>query len=559
MVLFITGMPYALSQDIISPVQNEKTKPNILLIVADDLGYTDLGAYGGEIKTTNLDALAASGVKLTNFHTAPACSPTRASLLTGVEHHLAGLGTMHQEWDENQLGQPGYEGFLNSSVVTIAELLKNSGYMTYMAGKWHLGKSSEQTPDARGFEQSFALLEGGASHFSDQAGLAESASVTYQENGHVVDLPDDFYSSKYYTDKLIEYIGEGKALKKPFFAFAAYTAPHWPLQVPNDYLELYAGKYDQGYSQLRRSRIARMKQIGLIEQSFKLNDDEAEAAWNSLNPQQKKIASKQMEIYAAMVEYLDEQVGRLIDHLRDINQLDNTVIIFMSDNGAEGNDISHLSNNKEWLPKAFDNSLKNMGKENSYVFTGPYWAQASVGPFRLFKGFSSEGGIRAPAIISYQGLTPIKQQTEQFISVLEIAPTILDLAGVTHPGTLYQGRKIHPASGKSLVPYLTGQETSVLQNVPIGTELFGRRAITRDNWKLVWMCQPYGEGRWQLFDLSKDLQELHDLSSKHTSIVSSLLKSWESYVNDNGIILPQSGDSGYAKSPEIAKQACSKL
>jgi arylsulfatase A-like enzyme len=241
------------------------SRPNILLLVADDLGYSDIGAFGGEIHTPNLDALAAEGLVLTAHHAAASCSPTRAMLFSGTDHHLAGLGTMAERLDSGQLGKPGYEGYLNDSSLSIAELLRDSGYHTYMAGKWHLGLDDAHTPKSRGFESSFALLQGAASHFAPVPGKPVPADMgQYREDGVFTTIPDTFYSSNFYTDKLIAYVQRNVDDQKPFFAYAAFTAPHWPLQAPPDYIDRYKGKYDEGYEVIQQRRLAKQKELGII-------------------------------------------------------------------------------------------------------------------------------------------------------------------------------------------------------------------------------------------------------------------------------------------------------
>ena len=278
-------------------------QPNILLIVVDDLGYTDLGAFGSEIATPNLDALANAGMMLTNYYVAPTCSPTRAMLLSGVDNHLAGMGTMHNEQSENQRNKPGYEGYLNFQVAALPNILKDNGYHTYMTGKWHLGYEEETSPTARGFERSYALLAGGAGHFSNMMSILGSNKAPYREDGMLVDsLPENFYSTKFYTNKMIEYIDSNHSDNKPFFGYLAYSAPHWPLQAPIESIEKQAGNYDAGYEVLYQQRMGKLKALSLIDQgmpdSLNLPED---IPWNDLSDDEKKRSSKLMEIYAAMV------------------------------------------------------------------------------------------------------------------------------------------------------------------------------------------------------------------------------------------------------------------
>lgn len=523
-------------------------RPNILLIVADDLGYTDMGAYGSEIRTPNLDNLAAEGLLLTDFYAAPTCSPTRAMLLSGTDHHLAGLGTMYGGWDTNQVNQRGYEAHLNQDVVSVSSILRDSGYHTYMAGKWHLGGAPELQPPSRGFEQSFYLVQGGASHFSDRRGLTEPVVVEYLENGEVTALPADFYSTTYYTDKMIGYIDQNRADGNPFFGYLAYTSPHWPLQVPTEDMDLYKGIYDGGYEKLREIRISRLRALGII--------DEATVAamappyitsWQELSADEQKVEARKMELYAAMVENLDRNIGRLINHLKETGEYENTFIMFMSDNGAEGNDIGTLGDNEEWIPRSFDNSLENMGKVNSYIHYGAGWAQASGGPFRDYKSFVSEGGIKVPAIIHYADLDYDGDMDEEMMSVKDLAPTLLELANTQHPGSIYKGREVFPISGKSLLPHLRNQQLPVYDADDInGWELFGRQAIRQGSWKMVTQAPPFGNGKWQLFNLDDDPAETSDLAAENPGKVAALAVLWQDYKTRNNIILPINGENPYA-------------
>jgi arylsulfatase len=527
------------------------TRPNFLIIVADDLGYSDLGFLGSEIRTPNLDALAQHGLVMTNFHVSPTCSPTRAMLLTGTDTHPAGLGTMAGTADENQEGKPGYEGVMSDRVVSVAQLLKDAGYHTYLSGKWHLGEEEGMRPHERGFERSFTTLGGGASHFSDGLALffdnEESEKAGYMKDGEKVEaLPADFFSSKDYTDRLIGQIREGSADGRPFFAYAAYTAPHWPLQAPEDYIDRYAGVYDEGYDELRVRRVNNLKAEGILP-----GDTETPALvpwasqWELLTDEQKRIEARKMELFAAMVENLDHHIGRLIDDLKTSGLYENTVIFFFSDNGAEGNPIHNLPENPNWISETFDNSLENMGRPGSYVYTGPGWAQASTGGFRFFKTFTSEGGIRVPAIAAGRGIER-RGRSDAFVSVMDMVPTLLDLAGVEPPGSQYKGRDVARIRGESMMPLLGGTSDRVhSDDYTMGWELFGRRAMIRGSWKAVWIHEPYGDGKWWLFNLASDPTETTDLSKENPEKLAELVAAWDAYVDENSIVLPAS-DASYA-------------
>ena len=525
-------------------------RPNVLLIVADDLGYTDLGVTGGEIRTPNLDALARSGLLLTSFLVSPTCSPTRAMLISGADTHPAGLGTMSGEADTNQKDRPGYEGYLSDRVVSVATLLKDAGYHTYLSGKWHLGMEVHQGPQARGFERSFALLPGGASHFADATALVERPEpAPYREDGRAVTLPAGFYSTSHFTDKLIEYLRAGLADGKPFFAYAAYTSPHWPLQVPDAELDRYRGRYDDGYDVLRTRRFARAQELGIVPPGTAVPQrTEFARAWNGLLPDEQRHQARAMGIYAAMVENLDHHIGRLLQFLKDAGQYENTLVLFFSDNGAEGNPIDRLKNNAAWIPKRFDNSVGNLGRRNSYAWAGPGWSQAAT-PFRLWKGFPTEGGVRVPAIVRL-GAGTRRGVASVPVSVKDVVPTLLELAGARHPGSTYEGRPVAPLEGRSLVSFLKGQSETVHgDDFTMGWELFGRRALRQGDWKIVWLYPPYGPGRWELFDLAKDPLESRDIAAAEPDRLARLIRVWDEYAARNGVVLP-TRDMGYAVEPE---------
>jgi arylsulfatase len=517
-------------------------QPNILLIVADDLGYSDIGAMGGEIDTPHLDKLVGDGKLLLDFHAAPSCSPTRAMLMTGNDQHLSGLGMMAETRHRlfpNVAIRPGYEGTLQSDAVTLAELLRDAGYMTTIAGKWHLGKTPQLQPQNRGFDQSYVVLEGGAAHFKQrEMSILENYSATFIHNGKPLELPDDYYATTYFTDRIIEAADKAHTASKPFFAFAAYTAPHWPLQAPDRYLEKYKGRYDRGYQAIADERLARQKKLGLLPA-----DAEAKAilegvpAWNSLSAEQKKLSARKMEIYAAMVEALDHEVGRLIDHLKQNDEYDNTLILFMSDNGPEATDRTDAM--AKWVESNFDNSLDNLGRPNSFVMYGAAWAQVSAQPTRRYKQTIFEGGTRVPAFVHFPKQIE-KGVTREFASARDVMPTFLQLAGVQHPGINYRGRSVTPPQGGSMLPYLEGNEPNV--HAPgsfMGWEQNGDGALRSGKWKLVYSPKITGD-QWRLFDLSVDPSEQHDVAAANPDQVQAMLIQWRSYAVANNIALDKS-------------------
>jgi arylsulfatase len=519
-------------------------RPNFLLIVVDDMGFSDIGAFGSEIETPHLDALAYGGVRLTDFHSAPACSPTRAMLMTGTDHHIAGLGSMI-EVCRPDFQAPGYEGYLNERVVTVTELLRDAGYRTLLSGKWHLGATPETRPAARGFERSFALLPGAADHFGrkemDQAIF--SKPMYAEDEAYVTELPEGFYSSDHFATRLIDFLEEGEAAgdERPFFAYLPFSAPHWPLQAPDAEIAKYCGVYDQGPDVLRQRRLDRLREQGLIPPDVIAHPVIAdELEWNAMTEEQRRISARSMEVYAAMVDRIDQNVGRVVQHLKQSGRFDNTVIVFLSDNGAEGAIVEATPIIGGGLAGLFeklcDNRLENMGRPGSYIWYGPRWAQAATAPSRLYKCYATEGGIRVPAFIHWQG----KRKAEIsgiFATAMDIAPTFLDLAGVNHPGTYYQGREIVGLRGRSLGAWLEGGAGRVHPSgTSTGWELFGRRAIRKDEWKAVYTPGEDGVSRWQLYDLSRDQGEIDDLAEQEPDKLEELLTLWRLYVEETGVV-----------------------
>ncbi len=515
------------------PAASSKAKrPNILLIVADDLGFSDLGAFGGEIDTPNLDALAKEGLRLTDFHSAATCSPTRSMLLSGVDHHLAGIGSMAELIVDEQKGKPGYEGYLNDRVVAFPQLLQQAGYHTYMAGKWHLGLTEDRSPTARGFERSFALLRGADDHFAQPWNTRiDPGQPYYREDGKLTSVPADFYSSNFYADKLVSYLKTAPADGQPFFGYLTFTAPHWPLQAPAEAIAKYEHRYDAGYEAIRNERIARQKELGLLPKDFQ----PAKALslwprWTKLTEAQKKQESRRMAVYAAMVDLLDQNVGKVIRQLKTSGEYDNTVIIFISDNGAEGTDVKAFASA---VPR--DNSLDNVGKASSYVSYGPNWAQVSALPFNLFKGYSYEGGTTVPTIVRFPAHLGQGAVSAASGHVTDIAPTLLSLSGVAYPRQ-FAGRELPALQGESLLPLLSGQRAVAHERFDKGWELFGQKAYRQGDWKIVWSAPPFGPGDWQLFNLKNDRAEQRNLAAQHPDKLAELKAAYAAYAHRNGVL-----------------------
>ena len=515
-------------------------KPNILLVVADDMGWTDLGSYGSEIDTPNLDALAHRGVKFSSFYTSMSCSPTRSMLLSGTDNHIAGVGNMGELLTEEQRGQPGYEGYLNDHVVSLAEVLRENGYHTYMAGKWHLGHDTGQIPHDRGFERSFALLHGGASHWEDMTGLMEvDTPVDYTMNGKKLDkLPGDFYSTSSYTDFLIDSIRENIGDGKPFLAYLAFTTPHDPMHVPEPWLSKYRGQYNEGYDVLKNRRVEGARNMRLVAKDARMPKRFHEVkSWNSLSKEQQAIELRGMEIYAGMVNNMDYHYGRIEAFLKDISELDNTIVIFMSDNGPNPwySEDYHGNRGSEWFAK-FDNSIENLGHPGSNYAYGPGWAEASAGPLSLFKLTVGEGGIRAPLLIDGPGFKG-GRQVDSLTYVWDIMPTVLELAGIKHPDK-YKSRNVEPMRGKSLQAVLAGATKIVRDKEEFIVGEMGDvgRWIRQGDFKAVWNAPPYGDEKWRLFNIVEDPGETNDLAKAYPELVKTLKEAGDRYVEGVNVI-----------------------
>jgi arylsulfatase len=507
-----------------------------------------MGAFGSEIKTPNLDALAMGGVRFTNFYTHASCSPTRSVLLSGVDTHQNGLGNMDEWTAPNQRGVDGYEGFLNDRVVTLPQLLKDAGYHTYMVGKWHLGKAPAQIPAARGFERDFSLLDGASSYWDMTNFTAASPSSVFTEDGrYLKKLPKDYYATKTYTDKLIGFIDANRGDGKPFFAYVAHQAPHDPYHLPSDWRGRHVGEYDKGWDTVRQERLKRQLELGIVPAGTQL----AERMWFLpdpvvLAPAARALVGKKMELYAGMVENLDFHVGRLVDHLKKIGEYENTIFVVFGDNGAEGTDlfamIAGKPGTRDFLFAAGHWSQTHpnaWGDPGSYVGYGPMWAQVSMTPFSQYKGWLAEGGIRNALVVTGPAVKRPKGSVNHgLMHVADLMPTLLEVAGARYPKTL-AGRELPPLIGKSWGPMLAGRAESPRTHEDVlAWEIFGNRAVRQGDWKLRWQYKPFGKGDWELFDVTADPAERKDLAAARPDKLKALVALWDAYVKANGVILP---------------------
>lgn len=509
------------------------SRPNILLVVADDLGFTDLGAFGGEIPTPNLDRLAFAGTRLSNFHTSASCAPTRAMLLTGTDNHLAGMGSQSGLATPLQQQHEAYQNKLSPNVKTIATRLQSAGYRTYASAKWHLGTEAPQLPGRRGFDRSLVLAEGGGGHFDDMPLFERYGKAHWLLDDEPLELPEDFYSTAFMTDRLIEFIGSDERQDQPFFAYLGYTAPHWPLQAPAEKIAAHRGRYDAGYEVLLDERMAGARRMGVVpESAVGVTSNPGVVPWSELSMSDQQAYRARMVAYAAMVDSLDEHVGRLLTFLEVRGDLENTLVVFIVDNGAEGHAIEFRESVQDWLAANFDNSVDNIGNRNSYVTLGAGWARATAAPFRASKSKVSEGGIRVPAFVYFPKELPSPGSVDDaFMTVMDLAPTFLEFAGAPTDDQI---------RGRSLKNHLLGSTAAVYgPQETVAWEVYGRRAVHMGPWKLLLQEAPFGTGDWELHNLDSDLGEQIDVAAQHPEIFEHLKDEWQAYADEVGVVLPE--------------------
>ncbi len=494
----------------LSRASGATNRPHIVLIMADDMGFSDIGCYGGEIETPNLDRLAADGLRFTQFYNAGRCCPTRASLMTGLYSHQTGIG--HMAGDQ---GYPSYRGVLNKHCVTIAEVLRGAGYQTLMAGKWHVGSEPGQWPRDRGFDRFYGSNTSTGSYFGIHDDNYDRRLILDDEE---IEPPAEWYATDAYTDYAIEFAKAASRSDQPFFLYTAYTAPHWPLHaLPGD-IAKYRGKYRKGWDAVRRERRARMIESGIVEEQWELPPRGGEP-WESLSDEKKDEMDLRMAVYAAMVDRMDRNIGRLVETLKETGAFDNTLILFLSDNGgsAEGG---------MW---GFNREGQPIGSPQSYASYGLCWANASDTPFQRYKSWTHEGGIATPLIAHWPGV--IKQKgklTHEPGHVIDIMATCCDVAGAAYPRT-YDGKPITPLEGKSLVPvFMKGRRAG---HDTLFWEHEGNRAVRQGKWKLVAMHKK----PWELHDLHADRTELHDLSEAFPEKVRELETLYDGWAKRCGV------------------------
>ncbi len=500
---FLAGRSQASEPDSHARTGHRRDRPNIVLILADDMGYSDIGCYGGEIHTPNLDRLAAGGVRSTQFYNGARCCPTRASLLTGLYAHQAGIGDM-----VGNRGYPAYQGYLNEACVTIAEALKPAGYRTLMSGKWHVGENRPHWPTDRGFDRYFGLIGGAANYFDPSKTKAAGVRRQMALDDKPYQPPKDgFYMTDAFTDHAVQFLDEHGPDETPFFLYLAYTAPHWPLHALPEDIAKYRGRYLEGWDHLREQRYRRTVEMGLISDRWKMSPrDEANAAWR--DEPDKDLMDLKMAVYAAQIDRMDQGIGRVLDKIRTLGKEDNTLVMFLADNGG-----CH-----EGGPRGFDNRKNGLppGGVDSYMSYGQSWANASNTPFRRYKHWVHEGGIATPFIANWPaGIEEGGSITHEVGHIIDVMATCIDAAGAAYPKTR-EGRAVTPLEGKSLLPiFRNGRRTG---HEALFWEHQGNRALRQGQWKLV---SAHGHP-WELYDLEADRTELKDLAGVYSEKVDEL-------------------------------------
>jgi arylsulfatase A-like enzyme len=512
--------------NVLFAVAQKQVKPNIILIMVDDMGYSDIGAYGSEIRTPNLDRLAAEGIRFREFYNNSICAPTRASLITGQYPHRAGIGY----FDVN-LGLPAYQGFLNKESLTFGEVLKQNGYSTLMSGKWHVGNDSLCWPNQRGFEQFYGII-GGAANYFDASPLPFGNSPypvkLIKNNKRLNPQPDSYYFTDEIGKNATEFLDEQNKTGKPFFLYVAFTAPHWPLQALPEDIARYKGRYDIGWDSLRVQRLARQKELGIFDPAQRIATHDPEVPyWNKLTWDEQQLWKAKMEVYAAMIDRMDQNVGRILAKLKELKKDDNTLVVFISDNGAQGGYRSFNQLNRGLVKNAGP-----IGTSGSFDYQEQSWAYVSNTPLRQYKNNMHEGGFSSPFIAWFPKQIKGGALIKGTAHLIDLAPTFYELAGAKYPAS-YQGATAHALPGKSLVPLLRGNATAVNRGEPLFWERAGNRAVRKGDWKIV---STYPSYKWELYDLRTDRGETKDLAAERPEIVNELSVEYAKWAERTGVV-----------------------
>ncbi len=539
----------------------QSDRPNIVLILADDLGYTDISPFGSEINTPNIARLAAEGLSFTNYHTAGSCAPARAMLLTGVDSHRNGVPNIPEALPAEQIAYEHYQGVLNDKVITLANVLQAGGYHTYMTGKWHLGHTPELLPSARGFDRTIAMADTGADNWEQRTYLPIYDQANWYADGVEHTLPDDFYSSEYFIDKTIEFIASNAEDGQPFFAYIPFQAVHMPVQAPREFSDRYTGVYDEGWTVMRGKRRLAAERAGVIPVGTEAVVTPGTLVWDSLSEEQQRHHARRMEVYAGMVDAMDMHIGRLMEYLQSIGKYDNTIFVFTSDNGAEGSNII-LPNGGSALAPWFDivgynSDYETLGERNSWNAIGPSNATIAASPLTYYKFHANEGGLRVPLVMAGPGISRQGDMTDEFVFVTDLAPTILSLVDADDHGGSWLGREVEPIIGTDFSEFLAGASSLVHdESDPIGYELGGNSALFKGDYKIVINRTGQSETQWHLFNIRSDPGETKDLAQQQSDLLAEMLADYESYVQANNVLpMPE----GYNRTGQILGDALREL
>lgn len=536
--LVAIGATSALAADPVAPVR----RPNIVLVLADDVAFSDFGSYGGEARTPNIDALARAGVRFSSYHTSPLCSPSRAMLLTGVDNHRTGVATIPEVLPPEHRDKPGYSMRLEPGVVTIADRLRAAGYRTYMTGKWHLGHGQGDLPDSHGFDRSFVLDASGADNWEQRPYMPYYQTADWFEDGQPATLPESFYSSEFIVDRMIEYLDSDGRGGEPFFAYLAFQAVHIPVQAPREFTEHYSGVYEAGWDALQQKRATRLRAEGLLSASATLPSFHPLLRdWNEVPEAERDLLVRSMAVHAGMIEAMDFHIGRLIAYLEKRGLAANTLFVVTSDNGPEPSDPLAVPAFAPWMAmQGYTRRLEDLGERRSFAYIGPEFASATATPGALFKFYASEGGVRVPLIVSGPSITP-SRHVSAFTHVTDITPTLLEYVGVP----LGDPAGGPPVSGRSLAPVLAGRaETLYPPDEAVGIEVSGNSALFRGDYKILRNRPPFGDDAWHLYDFVRDPGETRDLSRERPELLDELVRAYEAYAKDVGVLdLPDDYDA----------------
>ena len=519
----------------------QSDQPNIVLILADDLGYTDISPFGSEINTPNIARLASEGLSFTNYHTAGSCAPARAMLLTGVDSHRNGVPNIPEALPPEQMAYEHYQGVLNDKVVTLANILQAGGYHTYMTGKWHLGHTPELLPSARGFDRTIAMADTGADNWEQRTYLPIYDKANWYADGAEHTLPDDFYSSKYFVDKTIEFVASNADGDQPFFAYIPFQAVHMPVQAPREFSDKYAGVYDEGWTVMREKRRIAAERAGVIPAGTEAVVTPGTLSWDSLTEEQKRHHARRMEVYAGMVDAMDMHIGRLMEYLESIGEYDNTIFVFTSDNGAEGSNIVLPGGGSALAPwfdiVGYNSDYETLGERGSWNAIGPSNATIAASPLTYYKFHANEGGLRVPLVMAGPGISRQGDMTDEFVFVTDLAPTILGLVNVDDHDGSWQGREVETIEGADFSEFLAGASSPVHDDSdPIGYELGGNSALFKGDYKVVINRTGQGETAWHLFNIRIDPGETRDLAQQQPVLLEEMIADYENYVQANNVL-----------------------